>query len=81
MYRSGRYAGSGSDDAEPDCQSGQPGDTLGVQLALDMGHVVTDGFRAEVEQLGDVIHRLAIRQQAEDLEFARRELRHQLVVG
>ena len=55
---------SGSDDTRPDCQASKPGYIGNTQLALDVGHLLSHGFRTEAERPGNIVNRFAVRQQA-----------------
>ncbi len=60
-----------SDEAVADGEDGRGGARLEVQFGQQMGDVATDGARAEREGLGDLAVAQALREQAQDLGFAR----------
>jgi hypothetical protein len=62
---------SGSDDTESDGQAGQTGNIINTQLGLNVGHVMTHCLWTEVQEISDIVDRLAVCQQTKHLEFAR----------
>src|SRR5215211_1944212 len=64
-------AALGLDEAAPDCVAGQLDSVSHAELLEDVGAMAIDGLLADEQHLADLVARVALGNQLDDLEFAR----------